>query len=370
MPNRIRDTWLGAALALVVGTGLVLGCGSKSTEASGETHFVKCKTTAECVSLGADYSCQGGECKPSDGGVPGTDGGAQCAPGCTPAYGYPNDDARDCVDVSKKQLLGCFCAADQNPAFCRQRISDGTKWWGPITSLTRPTEFQDCPAQGPGLLSMHACDFQSCTTPPPSWCSHEDTCNALGCGGLEFDSNGCSRASCTGDTDCGSTDRCVALTCSNTSACAYDGTGACQCGGPDICKFGNFCNSTAEYGPGGAWSVFEMDQGSGPCPPGSDCTSRYRLTPDGQLVMSKFGTPSTATVDATKLMEIQRLIDGPELRRDMRDGFQCGPPPTDVGWSFKLTLPSGTLQADVTGCILTGPDGNVAKELHDYLSGY
>jgi hypothetical protein len=137
-----------------------------------------------------------------------------------------------------------------------------------------------------------------------------------------------------------------------------------------MCLYKSACNSTAEYGPGGAWSALELDSGSGPCPPGTDCTSSYRLTPDGQLVMSKFGTPSTATVDTITLADVRRIIDGPELRKDLRDGFQCGPPPTDIGWSIKLELPSGGMQSDVTGCILTGPDGNVAQQLYNYLKAY
>src|SRR5690348_17152930 len=113
MAKKIRERWLGAAAALILGAGLAFACASKSTEASGETHFVKCKTNAECTTAG--YSCQGGECKPSvgdpDGGSPDGSGSATCGTGCVPAYGYPLDQPRACLDTAKKELIGCYCEA-------------------------------------------------------------------------------------------------------------------------------------------------------------------------------------------------------------------------------------------------------------------
>src|SRR5262245_7711353 len=138
MAKKLHERWLAAAVALILGAGVAFGCASKSTEASGETHFVKCKTNADCTTAGD--SCQSGECKPDGGndgggGMPGTGGTGgvtSCAPGCAPAYGYPVDDARSCVDTTKKELIGCYCGCNPgncNSApvqHCRIRVPDET----------------------------------------------------------------------------------------------------------------------------------------------------------------------------------------------------------------------------------------------------
>lgn len=379
-----RWLWWCPGLAALAATTLSAACSSK-TQTSGETHFL-CKSEADCASLGADYSCQAGTCQlrsetdagtggtgtggTGSGGSAGTGGaaGARCDSGCTPAYGYPVVTG-GCVDVSQKEVLGCFCPGQQElqVPICRTTPSDHVMWYGAFTSLTDPAGFEACSAPP---VEIHACDFSSCAVPPPSLCNRTDTCKVLQCDNLEFDANGCKRTECTSDSDCSNTDRCVFEQCRSTSACAYTGDGTCQCGGPDPCINAHFCNATADYGPRGDWTALEFSQGSGPCPPNADCTSTWRLTPDGHLAISKFGTPSTATVDAGVLQTIVGFIDGPDLRRALRDGFQCDPPPTDVGWSVKLELSTSTLQNDATGCLTTGPSGNVAQQVFDYLKNY
>jgi hypothetical protein len=264
-------------------------------------------------------------------------------------------------------VLGCYCAGNPDaPSNCHVRKSDGSIWLGEFTSPD-PNAFDNCTSLP---ADLHACDFSTCDVPPPSWCSRADTCAVLPCDTLEFDSNGCKRPECTSDTDCASTDRCVFEQCRSTSSCAYIPDGTCQCGGPDPCINARFCNPIADYGPRGQWTALEFTQASGPCPTPDGCTSTWRLTPDGHLAMTKSGTPSTATVDAGQLETIVMFIDGPELRRSLRDGFQCDQPPTDVGWQLKLELSTETLQKDVTGCLTTGPSGNIPQQVFDYIKNY
>jgi hypothetical protein len=282
---------------------------------------------------------------------------------------YGTDGGPPCVDTSFKQVLGCYCPGlpDLPIVPCHVKKSDGSIWLGEISTLADPGAFDTCPSMPSDL---HGCDFLSCNVPPPSWCSREDTCQSLGCGSLEFDSNGCRRPECTSDADCSSTDRCVFEQCRSTSSCSYTGDGTCQCGGPDPCINAHFCNPTADYGPGGQWTALEFTQASGPCPTPGGCTSTWRLTPDGNLAISRNGTPSTATVDASQLQTIVGFIDGPDLRRALRDGLQCDQPPTDVGWQLKLELGAQTLQQDATGCMTTGPTGNIAQQIFDYIKNY
>lgn len=154
-------------------------------------------------------------------------------------------------------------------------------------------------------------------------------------------------------------------------SCLAGSDGSCHC--IDLLKGyppQRRCNATDEYGPRGVWIALTFEQDSGPCPSGTSCTSTWRLTPDGALTMSKLGVPSAATVDAPTLGIIRDYIDGSELRGSLRDGFQCDPPPTDVGWTMNLELSSGTLQGDVTGCITTGPTGNLAAKTFQELAAY
>jgi hypothetical protein len=369
-----------------------LGACASKTQTSGETHFVECDTDADCAALGADYSCQEKECKirsQSDAGAGGTagaggSGGAasvNCGASCVPAYGYQMV-AEGCIDQTKKEIIGCYCpGAPQLPGNpCHVRKSDGSTWWfGEFTSFNDPSAFETC-EMGPIAFSLYSCDFSSCrtfftnpptgSTPPPSWCSREDTCKALGCGSLEFDENGCKRLDCTSDSDCPNTERCVYVTCRNSGSCAYVHDGTCQCAGPASCLTGRVCNLTSAVGPRGDWTALEFISASGPCPTPGGCTSTWRLTPDGNVAISKEGTPSTATMDAVALDSLRAIIDGPELRRDLRDGFTCDQPPTDINWQVKLELATETLQRDATGCLTTGPDGNIARQAFDYFRNF
>lgn len=36
----------------------------------------------------------------------------------------------------------------------------------------------------------------------------------------------------------------------------------------------------------------------------------------------------------------------------------------------KLELSTGPLQSDATGCLTTGPSGNIAQQIFDYLKNY
>jgi hypothetical protein len=55
-------------------------------------------------------------------------------------------------------------------------------------------------------------------------------CDQTGCGGPEFDENGCKRQSCAGDGDCAPTEQCTAVESVTISSCQTYAD-ACQCGG-------------------------------------------------------------------------------------------------------------------------------------------
>ena len=98
-----------AALALMVATG----CAASSPNTSGETHFVTCNYTSECLDeLGPDYTCVDDVCKRSfDGSVgsgrAGGPGGAALSHLCKTI----NDDSGDTDASTLASILGSAAAS-------------------------------------------------------------------------------------------------------------------------------------------------------------------------------------------------------------------------------------------------------------------
>lgn len=127
--------------------------------------------------------------------------------------------------------------------------------------------------------------------------------------------------------------------------------------------------------PPADWQELDIDEGFGPCPPGQSCVSSWKLTPDGSLTTDKQGVPGHATLSADDLRAADAILRTASFRRSMANGFQCDPPPTDVGISFTLRSPNTTggfeeAHQDVTGCALSGPKGNDAERLFAILQKY
>jgi hypothetical protein len=281
------------------------------------------------------------------------------------------DATRGCVDPGASAEVACVCGGNVSGfATCRVRLSDGTAWTLLDGELEVPNAWGDCNATQQQAASL-ACDFVDCERPPVSTCGRDDFCGTADkCGGLEYDESGCRRADCTTDANCPDTERCTALDCADVSSCSYWSDGTCQCSGPAVCMFGSACAPVDIAGPRGDWVSLTVDQGAGPCAPGEVCTWTWTFTPDGAVSFTKQGTPGSATLESVELDDLRRLIDGAELRLAFRDGIACDGPPTDVGVSMTLSLSTGDLQRDVTGCAISGPDGNVFQRLFQMAQRY
>ena len=421
MRSKAKTTGLERTLfALLLAAFLPLGCGKTSSEESGETHFlsyctgscgdgyeclcgvctklcdstaacsaeaasatcvapesgsctaaamvceVECVSSADCASLGRGYRCDAGACRA--GTPPEPDAGRICPAGCFPVTGYPEDTGRACADLDRGQEVACQCGTPAGRSICQRRLSDGTLWL--LLEGEPAVAGEWAPCEGAELERLQgSCDFAGCAVRPGSFCSVDDTCSSRVCGSLQFDGNGCAKMSCTGDDECSSDERCVA-TSVDATFCSYSGAGACDCAGLTIDISGGFCNAVTEVGPRGVWERLEVDQGAGPCPPAQVCQWTWSVTPDGTLLTVKEGVMATVQLDASDLADLVSLIDGPELRLGMRDGFPCDQPPTDVGVSMSLVLSGDTLEQDVTGCATTGPEGNVAGQVFSLLGKY
>jgi hypothetical protein len=96
----------------------------------------------------------------------------------------------------------------------------------------------------------------------------------------------------------------------------------------------------------------------------------WRLLADGTLDVTKGGTVLRTSVTAQTLATIANIVGGPDLRLELRDGIQCLLSTTSEVSHLTLEIPSGALEADVSGCLSSGPNGNAPRQIYDELKGY
>ena len=314
-----------------------------------------CTRDEDCSALGSGFKCEIDRCRDLSTTPP--DGGALCARGCSPVYGYAEDPARECVDRSERKMLACDCEAAAAFSRCIRDVTDDRLWVVHASDdAVASRQFERCTFDELPRVE-HACEFEHCAHPPLSICTPEATCRDRGCDNLEYFVDGCRRAPCSDDSACANDERCVQLECTSTSACTMQGLEeTCGCGGPGACIAGGACTGVYSAGPRGAWQLLELIEGSTMCP-AETCLSVYQLAANGALIV-KLGTedpdPKTVSVAERDLTEIRMLIDGPELRRQLRDGFECqlnGRMVADSFGTLRLQLEDQTLERPIERCI-------------------
>lgn len=227
----------------------------------------------------------------------------------------------------------------------------------------------DVPDTGPAL--QDAADAQPTDTPQlpdvpdavaacPASIQPGASCSASGqvckigkecCCGECFDSLVCS---CGGGTwNCYYTDACMIPACPDASDA-----------GPDM-------DATLDADFAVPWTLFSVQKGYGPCPPGQICSASWTLATDGLITMKKSGVSSTAQMASGEFAAFASALGGQAFLASMKNGFVCDVPPTDIGISFQLSLSGVQYSQDVTGCALSGgQDGPTVKALHDVLTKY
>ena len=104
----------------------------------------------------------------------------------------------------------------------------------------------------------------------------------------------------------------------------------------------------------------------GPCASGA-CQYEWHVTPDGNVQMLKLGVESSAMLTSDDLAELELVINGPELRRDI-DRVAC--PQEDREVIFGLVLPGSTSLMGV-GCFIDGnPESNPYQRIWTVLQKY
>jgi hypothetical protein len=179
--------------------------------------------------------------------------------------------------------------------------------------------------------------------------------------------DGCNTCTCTdeGEVSC-TKSACESDAGTNSSDCTFegksyklgdsipraDGCGTCICG-----KAGEvMCPGLACPWLSPNWSQFSRDVGSA-------FGGSYNATvkPDGSLTTvdqqqddmgnAKPPVTTTKTLSAADLSALSQAMNQPEFRNGAKNGFDCPPPPEDVGVLVTLTVEGQELHQDVTGCI-------------------
>jgi hypothetical protein len=118
-----------------------------------------------------------------------------------------------------------------------------------------------------------------------------------------------------------------------------------------------------------AWQKLELVNAYGPCPTDS-CSSSWVVSPDGHIAKTRLGDAGAAQMAPADLALLDSIVSSKPFLDGMSNGFVCDRPPTDVFVSLRLER-EGVLQTQsVTGCVLSGPSGNLPRRVNELVTRY
>jgi hypothetical protein len=133
---------------------------------------------------------------------------------------------------------------------------------------------------------------------------------------------------------------------------------------------------TCQRFPPAAWSTFYVQQSasstlSSPvtCPSGQPCTI-WKVTPDGQIVVSRDGARTTRSLTTGDFATIDGILRSTAFRQRELTGFGCMQPAASPYVSFHVENKSAMTSYDVTGCVLSNSNDDAAKQLFDVIRRY
>jgi len=118
------------------------------------------------------------------------------------------------------------------------------------------------------------------------------------------------------------------------------------------------------------WQKLELDNGSGPCPPQLSCSSSWVVSPDGHIAKISLGDAGAAQLTPTDLAELDSIVMSAPFLDGMANGFVCGQPPTDVFVRLRLDRDGTSQTQGVTGCVFSGPAGNLPRRVNELVTKY
>ncbi len=196
------------------------------------------------------------------------------------------------------------------------------------------------------------CGDSECGT--PGSCTLAAACKVVDCGTATFDDNACVRPSCQSDDDCGADERCASIWLSRQYQCVQNGS-SCDCtAGKGLFPL-TICSPVKMAGARGQWQGLQIGESV------IGDTTDHTFAPDGSATVKRGpaapGGASTtmAALSAEDLDQLQMLINGTALRRDLADPTDC-PLTKEYDAVVQLQLDGTLLQKNVAGC-LSDTDG-------------
>jgi hypothetical protein len=72
----------------------------------------------------------------------------------------------------------------------------------------------------------------------------------------------------------------------------------------------------------------------------------------------------------TDLAELDSIVSSGPFLDGMTNGFVCDRPPTDVFVSLRLDRDGASQTQGVTGCVFSGPTGNLPRRVNELVTKY
>jgi hypothetical protein len=201
----------------------------------------------------------------------------------------------------------------------------------------------------------------------PGSCTLKSACDVVNCDNAMIDEKACVRPSCESDQDCPDDERCTSGWWSREYDCRQNGN-RCDC----TAGLGLFplhvCSPTTLAGPRGTWQKLYVKETVIGEP-----TERTVL-PDGSITIvgtDAMGNPFThdLQLSATDLDELERYVNGPELRLELDKPHECElTKATDL--DIELDLDTETLAQGVAGCTLSDNPVPIFRSVYGLLNRY
>jgi hypothetical protein len=118
------------------------------------------------------------------------------------------------------------------------------------------------------------------------------------------------------------------------------------------------------------WQRLTLDNGSGPCPSQISCSSSWVVTPDGHMAVTRVGDAGAAQMMPSDLIELDSIVSSAPFLMGMTNGFVCDRPPTDVFVNLRLDRDGASPTQGVTGCVFSGPMGNLPRRVNELVTKY
>ena len=118
------------------------------------------------------------------------------------------------------------------------------------------------------------------------------------------------------------------------------------------------------------WQELGLNNARGPCPQPNSCSSSWVVSPDGHVAKIRLGDSGAAQMTSSDLVELDSIVSSAPFLAGMTNGFVCDQPPTDVFVSLRLDRDGASQTQGVTGCVFSGPTGNLPRRVNELVTKY